>query len=318
MIDESADTVRLMTTTSHLRIALFSAALAVLSPFAAVSATAATTAGSDSAVTSGVAASAKINKLSSSLMTALTKTATDTAWSAYPALGTGCSGANSCVFGDTSSSTNVVLFGDSHAAMWLPALDRITAAHHERLVVLWHGMCPVANLDVNAPTFGYPSYCNDLRASSISIIHNLNPKLVLIGEKTSSVPGMRGTLTAADWLPALSSSVNAIKSATTKVAIIEDTASFKQSVPQCLSQHVSSVQKCSTTWSTSKPGLQSTQQAVAKSTGSLFVQTEKWFCTKTCSPVIGNFIAYQDGTHISASYSSYLSGVLGTALKSVL
>ena len=30
-----------------------------------------------------------------------------------------------CVFGDPSSSTTVVLFGDSHAAQWFPALERL-------------------------------------------------------------------------------------------------------------------------------------------------------------------------------------------------
>ena len=108
------------------------------------------------------------------------------------------------------------------------------------------------------------------------------------------------------------------KSATTKVVVLEDTASFPQNVPVCLSKHMTAVQKCSVQWSMTKPGLQASQQAAANATGSLFVQTDKWFCTKTCSPVIGNFLVYPDGNHISASYSAYLSGVLATALQSVL
>ena len=72
-----------------MRIALLSAAVAVLSPLAAVAATGATSAGSASAVASGVAGSAKINKLSSPLIAALSNAANDTVWKVYPALGTG-------------------------------------------------------------------------------------------------------------------------------------------------------------------------------------------------------------------------------------
>jgi len=304
-----------MTTSTRVRTAVLAAALTVLTPFAAVSASTPPSPGNATAVAANVAASSKINSLPSSLLASVSGATNDSAWVNYPALGTGCSSATSCVFGDTSSSTTIVLFGDSHAAMWLPALDQIASSHHERLVVLWHGMCPVATLDVNAPAFGYPNACNNARAQSISLIHSLAPKLVIIGEKTAGVPGMHGTYTAKDWLPSLKASINAIKSPSTKVAVLEDTASFPQLVPTCLSIHPTSVQKCGVYWSTTKPGLQATQQQAATATGSLYVQTDKWFCTKTCSPVIGSFIAYMDGTHISASYSVYLSGVLDSALK---
>ncbi|HEX2782497.1 MAG TPA: acyltransferase family protein, partial [Ilumatobacteraceae bacterium] len=41
-----------------------------------------------------------------------------------------------CVYGDPAWATDVVLFGDSHAAQWFPALQQIAEAHHWRLEVL--------------------------------------------------------------------------------------------------------------------------------------------------------------------------------------
>jgi hypothetical protein len=35
-----------------------------------------------------------------------------------------------CVYGDTHAHTSVVLFGDSHAVAWFPALEQISLASH--------------------------------------------------------------------------------------------------------------------------------------------------------------------------------------------
>jgi len=57
-----------------------------------------------------------------------------------------------CAFGDTASPTTVVLFGDSHAAQWFPALDDIARRHHWRLEVMTKKGCPTANISVFSPT----------------------------------------------------------------------------------------------------------------------------------------------------------------------
>src|SRR5207237_2122181 len=46
-----------------------------------------------------------------------------------------------CFFGDTKSHTSVVLFGDSHATTWFPALDMISKQQHWRLVDLTKAAC---------------------------------------------------------------------------------------------------------------------------------------------------------------------------------
>jgi len=55
-----------------------------------------------------------------------------------------------CVYGDTTSSTTVVLFGDSHAAYWFPAVDEISLQQHWRLVDLTKDGCPAAEAWVPA------------------------------------------------------------------------------------------------------------------------------------------------------------------------
>ena len=63
-----------------------------------------------------------------------------------------------CVFGDTAGATTVVLFGDSHAAQWFPALDDIATRHHWRLLVLTKKGCPTAEIDGVQPDGEPPAH----------------------------------------------------------------------------------------------------------------------------------------------------------------
>ena len=49
-------------------------------------------------------------------------------------------------FGDTKSSTTIVLFGDSHAEHWLGALDRYGRERGVKVVAMVKGGCPVAEM----------------------------------------------------------------------------------------------------------------------------------------------------------------------------
>ena len=49
-----------------------------------------------------------------------------------------------CIYGATTSHTSVVLFGDSHAAAWFPALDLISKQQHWRLVIFTKDVVPTA------------------------------------------------------------------------------------------------------------------------------------------------------------------------------
>ena len=49
-----------------------------------------------------------------------------------------------CVYGDRGARTTVVLFGDSHAMQYFPALQRIAGRRHWRLVELTKAACPPA------------------------------------------------------------------------------------------------------------------------------------------------------------------------------
>ena len=53
-----------------------------------------------------------------------------------------------CIYGVPSASTTVVVYGDSHAAQWMPAIDAIGKVRLWRIVLLIKTGCPAVNLTV--------------------------------------------------------------------------------------------------------------------------------------------------------------------------
>jgi hypothetical protein len=113
--------------------------------------------------------------------------------------------------------------------------------------------------------------------------------------------------------------ITSLKSRTTKVAIIGDITALSQIVPSCLATHPSKVQACSShNPNSSVPGHQVAEVAAAKKEGIPYINPSPWLCTKTCSPIIGTFIAYSDSDHITFTYASFLSTVLSAKVKLLL
>ena len=53
-----------------------------------------------------------------------------------------------CVYGNPSSKTTVVLFGDSHVMQWFPALNELAKERNWRLVGLTKAACPPAEVHI--------------------------------------------------------------------------------------------------------------------------------------------------------------------------
>jgi hypothetical protein len=103
-----------------------------------------------------------------------------------------------CLFGDTKGTRTMVLFGDSHAYMWFPALDAIAKAAKWKLIMLVGLGCPVADLEVwniatNAPNSGCPGF----RSAMIKRIDKLNPSLVVMSESFYPLNAQDKTITDA-------------------------------------------------------------------------------------------------------------------------
>lgn len=268
-----------------------------------------------------VAAASRIEQLPRNLLPNLAQASADDVGTYYPATQFGCLSTSSCQFGDLKSRSTVMLFGDSHAQMWLTALVPIANRFRLKLVLVWRPSCPAATVTVwNATTGSTYSACDVWRASELRSIHRLKPSLVLLASRNTDIAGpSNAQIPDATWRSGLVRTIDSLKSRFTKVAVVGDITTFSAILPDCLAAYASQIQRCSA----SDPNLKETnhfaaEAAAAKATGVLYLNPHPWLCTAVCSPVIGNMVAYYNDNHVSATYAAFLSTVWLQALRAEL
>ena len=74
-----------------------------------------------------------------------------------------------CLFGDTTSTRSIILFGDSHAAMWFPSVDAYANAHGYRLYVWTKATCPPVDISFFSPVLGRTfTECTEWRNNALA------------------------------------------------------------------------------------------------------------------------------------------------------
>ena len=101
-----------------------------------------------------------------------------------------------CTYGDTSADRTMVLYGDSHAAMWFPALEQIATQQHWKLVDLTKNACSVADATLWSTTLKRSySECDQWRTKALARIKAESPALVVTtGRNDYRVMGSGGRL----------------------------------------------------------------------------------------------------------------------------
>jgi hypothetical protein len=260
-----------------------------------------------------VDASVNVKKLNARLLNELPRVGRDTA-DGTEGLPLNCIAATTgCVFGDLRSPVTVVLLGDSHARMWLPAILPSATSDHLRIVVLGRDGCPVVSFTVSHRFGG----CGPVVANALKVIAVLHPAGVIVSDRTSY-----GGVTTSAWQSAFATALTRLKRSGAHVAVIGDIPALNfggvANVLSCLNIHPDSVQECSVpNPNEADPGHENAERIATREAHATYINPAPWLCTPhSCSPIIGDNIVYWDAFHITAKYSTFLSGVMGGALHS--
>lgn len=220
-----------------------------------------------------------------------------------------------CYFGDPHGTHTVALYGDSHAAMWFDVLNQIATYSHWRLLVLAKGDCPVLDLPFKnppgtSPADGAFAACDRWHRFALARLRVARPDLVLISQDAELGPG--GTPhPVAEWQAATVRAIDQLPVPASRVTIIGNIPQPATSGPDCLSLNSNDVQKCSGPNQGYFTARNAAEQSAARATGARYLDMTPWFCSTTCTDVIGRYQPYWDPYHVTASYSLVLSQVLG-------
>jgi hypothetical protein len=228
-----------------------------------------------------------------------------------------------CVYGDPKSHTTVVLFGDSHATTWFPALEVISKEHHWRLVDLTKAACPPAEVAVWRHDGWYPN-CTAWRRNTEKAIAAMHPALVVMassrykpGRQLPGVPTGFGST----WLNGTAAIFSFLRRTAHHVIFISDVPRFRESVPNCVSAHLSDVQNCTVSRSAAAydPQAKAGELKLASRFQIDAIDPLPWFCTATrCPVIVGNILLYRDEQHMVPAWSRFLAPVLADAIVPIV
>jgi peptidoglycan/LPS O-acetylase OafA/YrhL len=218
-----------------------------------------------------------------------------------------------CDFADVNSPTTVVLFGDSHAAMWWPAVDGAANALGWHLLNLTKATCPPLEIDVFSPELGRDfTECTLWREAVLQRIAEVHPALVILGVARHYSTAYGFTVYGPEWLSGLSQMVTTIRQMGSQVMVMGPIPKPPSDVPGCLSDHLTTATACTVPFNAGVNAAgQAAEQATVTAAGGIYVPTEPWFCTATtCAVIVDNLLVYRDDNHITATYSRFLTPVL--------
>ncbi|MEU1971005.1 acyltransferase family protein [Microbacterium sp. NPDC019599] len=229
--------------------------------------------------------------------------------------GKDASDADACLYGDPDAP-RIVLFGDSHAAHWFPAVEGFASTHGYAVEVRTKSSCPAADIESTREGAPYPA-CAEWRQTVIDAIEEQHPALVLIVNYADSAlaPGVEDD--APTWDDALGRTLDAISA---PVAVIADTPDMREDPAPCLSAHLADAEACAQPRSIAldDPARKAELWATAER-GVPLLSFNDFLCdAESCPPILGDTLVYRDSHHLTAAFSAELAGVLGERLEPLL
>lgn len=222
----------------------------------------------------------------------------------------GCLGANLgsrssiCRFGNTSSRKSLVVFGDSHANMWMPAI--ISFAQRE-------GYDVRAIMKSGCMAISWAGSCGTWYRWGVSQVRALRPALLIVGTHYNS-----GEVDRQASVQAMSAFSAAVRSSVGRIVVIGDPPEQEQEPTDCLLSSHATMQRCShkeELWQTNvTAGVESATEAFG-----VFLDTVPWLCYQgVCPMVVGHTVVNLNRGHITARYAEELAPLFTSALARLL
>jgi hypothetical protein len=228
----------------------------------------------------------------------------------------------SCLYGNASGSHVVVLFGDSHAAQWWPALQQVALERGWRFVNLTKSACTASDvLQWDGTLKRVYTECPVWRERTLSRIASLHPDLVIVANTFPQVVGSDGAfLSNADALnlyrSGMARTLENLSLSAGRVVMLGEVPHSQYDPPACLSANPSSILACATPVTEAfDPGWEKADQSAANTAGATYIDPTFWVCSSSpCPPVVGNFLVYRDSGHLTPPYVRAIADRLAGSL----
>ena len=224
-----------------------------------------------------------------------------------------------CDFGPAGANTSVVLFGDSHAAQWFPALQRLAAEKGWRLIALTKSSCPSVQMSVYSDVLRRTyRECDEWRERMFKRIEAEHPALVVVSNAWQDVA-------PAQWRSAAARTAQRLAAMGTRQLWIRDTPAPGFNGPRCLARarwqgHADFEDICS--FDRDQVMARTAAISDAERGAVAGIRDARWLDLTTdicpvqrCTELRDGRPLYSDGNHIAASWAAHQSPRFELALQ---
>ena len=208
-----------------------------------------------------------------------------------------------CEYADKKSQKTMVLYGDSHAAQWFPALVEIASRSGYKLISLTKSACPAVDT-VRLDQGGFKmSRCKQWRINSIKRIQEIDPDVLIMSSFQYFAQPPRFTDREKWWNDGQRKLLTEVKNVSPHLIYLTDTPHPLRDIPACLANY--SISKCNTTQRSENLSI----------SGFNIINPNPWLCSRVCPSVKDGVVAYRDASHISVDIAIALIPRLTQALR---
>jgi peptidoglycan/LPS O-acetylase OafA/YrhL len=235
-----------------------------------------------------------------------------------------------CTFGVPESATNVVLFGDSHAAQWFDSMAEIAQREHWKLTTVIKLGCAAVDVDPGTGIDTDPE-CIAWRQQAIHDIVALRPTLIVLGSATNKLD--RPENPDAHSNPALAAGVREgvlltlrpLSAAGARMVLLRDTPEFPFDVTSCLARAERHSWYPSDACdlpaaSVLDPQIYAAEQSAAASLpGIRLIDLTDTLCPRgVCKAVVNGRVMYRDTHHLAGKSAASLEPQLDSKIAAML
>lgn len=226
-----------------------------------------------------------------------------------------------CASGVPDSTTTVALIGDSHAAMWQPALEPVALQQGWRLETMAKVTCPPMKLPIVSPYLGREfTECKQWRAAVLERIERERPGLIVLDMVRRYGADFGFVSYDQAWLDGLTRLVAQLGGTGARVLVLGPVPDPHGTVPTCVSARMDDALACAPQRSIAmNDNGVAAEAAAVRAGGGQYADLGRYFCTdQLCPVIIGNTLVFRDDNHITAEYAKLMSPVVGELTRSAL
>ena len=227
-----------------------------------------------------------------------------------------------CRYGPADAARTAVVFGDSMAISWVPALREVLEPRGFSLQVLTRNQCPAPQLAFFRDRPEEPfTQCTEHKEWALEQVQRLEPELVVVSNSITfldkQVAEPTGDRRFERWREGMAQTLERLEAAAGEVVVLgaPPRAGNVQECVTRLSDPVDCTEQVSEDWL----GVRAAEAAAARESGATYVDPEPWFCVDgRCPAVVGSTPVYTDGRHLTAAYARRLAPQLERSLDVIL